>query len=116
MTLKDRLSEFPAVDDSLMYGTPHQTPDGSTVITVSKPSFFRGVPRPIGVYVIHEGKVKFEPVMDGTRIALMGELIGLVAAGFATAALLRRPPWPDMSFHSTVKEARFPRARGAARS
>ncbi|NNH72421.1 hypothetical protein HLB23_21595 [Nocardia uniformis] len=109
MTLKDRLSELPAVDDSLVYGAPHLTPDGSTVITVSKPGFFRGM-RPLGVFVIHEGKVSFECVTDSTRIALMGELIGLVAAGFATAALLRRPPWPDMSIHEII-ERRSSRAR-----
>jgi hypothetical protein len=31
---------------------------------------------------------------------LMGELIGLVAATFATLAMVRRPPWPDL--HGTV--------------
>ena len=31
-----------------------------------------------------------------SRIALMGEVIGLIAATLATVALIRRPPWPDL--------------------
>jgi hypothetical protein len=34
--------------------------------------------------------------MDGTRIALMGVLVGLVSAILAGIAMVRRPPWPDL--------------------
>lgn len=100
MTVQDRLNDLPDLDDSLVYGVPQQTQDGSTVITAWRPGGrFRSGPRPVGVFTIHGGKTTFTPAVDATRIALMGELIGLVAVAFATGALLRRPPWPEMSFH-----------------
>lgn len=86
----------PAADTAQrVFGDPHETPDGSTIVTVS--SVGRFAPRAVGVFVVHDGQVRWEPALDGTRIALMGELIGLVAAGIATLAILRRPPWPDLS-------------------
>lgn len=77
-----------------VFGEPYETPDGTTVVTVGTTGRF--ATRAVGVFVVHEGKVHWEPAFDGTRIALMGELIGLVAAGFATFAMVRRPPWPDV--------------------
>jgi hypothetical protein len=82
-----------------VYGQPYQTPDGATVITVSRvrgreESVFAS---PLGVFVIRDGKPAWEPAVDAGRIALIGVLTGLVAALLATAAVLRRPPWPDMS-------------------
>jgi hypothetical protein len=54
------------------------------------------VARPVGVFVVRDGKATWEPVVDATRIALIGGLIGLVSATLATLAMLRRPPWPDL--------------------
>lgn len=54
----------------------------------------------VGVFVIKDGEATWVPAVDSTRIALMGELIGMVAATFATPAMVRRPPWPDL--HGTV--------------
>jgi hypothetical protein len=91
-----------------VFSQPIQTADGATIIVVSK---VRGKFRPsqdgphqeivvrakpVGVFVIRGGDVKWEPAVDATRVALMGELIGLVAATLATAAMVRRPPWPDI--------------------
>ena len=56
--------------------------------------------KPVGVFVIKDGSATWVPAVDQTRIALLGELIGLVAATFATLAMVRRPPWPDL--HGTV--------------
>ena len=81
-----------------VYGQPHQIPDGSTVITVTKVRS-RGqllAVRPVGVFVIHEGKATWEPAVDSGRIAAIGALTGLVAAAVATAAMIKRPPWPDI--------------------
>jgi hypothetical protein len=55
----------------------------------------------MGVFVVRDGKASWTPVVDGTRIAVLGGLIGLVAAGLATGAMLRRPPWPDLSITIT---------------
>lgn len=78
-----------------VFGTPYERPDGSLVIPVAR---VRGAKStPLGVYVVHEGKATWTPAVDHTRIALLGALIGLTAATLATAAVLRRPPWPDVS-------------------
>ncbi|MBF6177373.1 hypothetical protein [Nocardia otitidiscaviarum] len=105
MTVRDRLAELPTADAGEVFGTPYQTPDGTTIVPVSRTGYFRKALRPVGMYVIHEGKAAFEPAVDHTRIALLGELIGLVAAGLATAAMLRRPPWPEMRFTHSVTRA-----------
>ena len=78
-------------DPSRVYGQPYETADGTTVISVAK---VRG--GALGVFVIKDGQAKWEPAMDGTRIALMGILVGLVSAAFAGVAMVRRPPWPDL--------------------
>jgi hypothetical protein len=74
-----------------VYGEPHETADGTTVIPVAK---VRG--GALGVFVIKDGKVKWEPVTDATRVATMGILVGLVSAALAGVAMVRRPPWPDL--------------------
>ncbi|MFF0611439.1 hypothetical protein ACFYUD_22530 [Nocardia tengchongensis] len=93
MTLRERLNELSAPSGTPIYGEPYQTPDGATVITVTEPGLFG--PRPRGIFVISGGEAKWVCDANGERVALLGVLTGLVAAAFATAALLKRPPWPD---------------------
>ena len=85
---------------SRVFGDPYLTPDGATVIPVSKVRHRtdrgRTSSRPLGIFVVKDGKPTWVPAVDNTRIALLGELIGLVAATLATAAMVRRPPWPDV--------------------
>ena len=87
-----------------VFGEPYDRPDGATVIPVAN---VRGGRRPratpLGVFVVRDGKASWTPAVDGTRTALLGGLIGLIAAGLATAAVLRRPPWPDISIQKTTK-------------
>lgn len=86
-------------DPDRLFGEPYQTPDGTTVIPVSKVRHRRDggrVTRALGVFVIKDGASTWVPAVDATRIALMGELIGLIAATLATVAMIRRPPWPDL--------------------
>lgn len=71
-----------------VYGEPYETPDGATVILVSKP---------LGVFVIRDGKASFVPAVDGNRIALIGVVTGLLAAVIGSLAVLRQPPWPRMT-------------------
>ncbi|CDM74661.1 conserved hypothetical membrane protein [Mycobacterium marinum E11] len=57
---------------------------------------------PIGVFVIHGGDAKWVPAVDANRIALVGVLTGLFAAVIGSLAVLRRPPWPDI----TIRDCR----------
>ncbi|WP_123028949.1 hypothetical protein [Mycolicibacterium stellerae] len=111
MKLRDALDSIvPDPSAAQVYGQPYQTADGATVLPVAKvrgrtrpgveDTVLRLTAKPVGVFVIKNGEATWVPAVDQTRIALMGELIGLVAAAFATAAMLRRPPWPDL--HGTV--------------
>ncbi|OBI37541.1 hypothetical protein [Mycobacterium sp. E2238] len=71
-----------------VYGEPYQTPDGVTVIPVVKPC---------GVFVVRNGEASWTPAVDGSRIALIGVLTGLLAAVIGSLAVLRQPPWPRMT-------------------
>ncbi|MEC3955442.1 hypothetical protein VMT65_20555 [Nocardia sp. CDC153] len=97
MTLRDRLNELPAMGSTLVYGEPLQTPDGTTIITVAAVNPWRGS-RPIGVFVIHGGEVKWEAAVDASRIAIIGVTTGLIAATLGTLAVVKSPPWPNMRF------------------
>jgi hypothetical protein len=82
---------------SRVYGEPYETAAGTTVIPVARVSGRGHTAAPVGVFAIHDGTVTWEPAVDVTRIAFLGEFIGLAAAVIATLAVLRRPPWPDLS-------------------
>ena len=96
MKLRDVVNQSEAnAATARIYGEPYETADGTTILTVTR---YRGIlgPAPVGVFVVHGGTVSWEPAVDGSRVALFGEFIGLAAAVIATLAMLRRPPWPDL--------------------
>jgi hypothetical protein len=70
-----------------VFGQKYETPDGAVVIPVSKP---------VGVFVIKDGNPVWSPAADGTRMATLGIVCGIVAATGAAIAMIRRPPWPDL--------------------
>ncbi|WP_019933022.1 hypothetical protein [Nocardia sp. BMG111209] len=97
MTFREFFRPLSVASEAPVFGTPVETADGSTVITVAAPGgWLRPATRPIGVFVIHGGRVTWSAAEDDTRIALVGETIGLLSAVIATLAVLRRPPWPDL--------------------
>jgi hypothetical protein len=71
-----------------IYGEPYQTPDGATVIPVVKPT---------GIFIIRNGEASWQPAIDGSRIALIGVITGLLAAVIGSLAVLRQPPWPRIT-------------------
>ena len=90
MNLRDSVApsaSLPANSDEALFGRQYETPDGATVIPVSKP---------VGVFVIKDGAPVWSPATDGTRLAMMGILVGLVSATLAGIAMVRRPPWPEL--------------------
>jgi hypothetical protein len=64
--------------------------------------------KPVGMFVLRGGDVKWEPAIDATAIALVGVLTGLAAATLATLAMVRRPPWPDLrgTIYPAVRRSR----------
>jgi hypothetical protein len=84
-----------------VYGEPYRTADGGTVITVAKVR--AGTSTPVGIFVVHGGTARWVPAIDTNRIALIGVITGLISAVLASVAVLRRPPWPDLSATSAAR-------------
>jgi hypothetical protein len=96
MKIPDSLDELPTNGArGRVYGEPCRMADGGTVITVAKVR--SGTATPLGVFVVHDGTARWVPAIDANRIALIGVITGLLAAVIASVAVLRRPPWPDLS-------------------
>ncbi len=89
MKYSDVLEQLPIDRDvRRVYGEPFETTDGATVIRVEKP---------VGVFVIREGRATWVPAVNANRVALIGVLTGLLAAVIGSLAVLRQPPWPLMT-------------------
>jgi hypothetical protein len=105
MKIPESLEQLPTNGTrSRVYGEPYRTADGATLIPVSKVR--AGSARPVGVFVIQGGSAQWIAAVDSDRIALIGVITGLVAALLGSAALLRRPPWPDLSATSAARSHR----------
>jgi hypothetical protein len=100
MKIPESLDELPNGTRGRVYGEPYRTVDGGTVITVAKVR--AGNATPVGVFVLHGGTARWVPAIDANRIALIGVITGLISAVLASAAVLRRPPWPDLSATSSA--------------
>jgi hypothetical protein len=83
-----------------VYGEPYRTADGATVITVAKVR--GGTATPVGMFVVRANKASWVPALDANRIALIGVITGLLSAVITCLAVLRRPPWPDLSATSSA--------------
>jgi hypothetical protein len=101
MKIPDSLDQLPTNGTrSRVYGEPYRTADGATVIPVSKVR--GGSSTPMGVFVIQGDRSRWVGAVDSDRIALIGVTTGLIAAVLGSLALLRRPPWPDLSATSAA--------------
>jgi hypothetical protein len=101
MKIPESLEQLPTNGSrSRVYGEPYRTADGATVIPVSKVR--AGASTPIGIFVIQGGTTRWVAAVDGDRIALIGVITGLIAAVLGSLAVLRRPPWPDLSATSAI--------------
>jgi len=101
MKIPESLEQFPTNGSrSRVYGEPYRTADGATVIPVSK--MRAGSSTPVGIFVIQGGTTQWVAAVDADRIALIGVITGLIAAVLGSLAILRRPPWPDLSATSAV--------------
>lgn len=96
MKIPESLDELPTNGTrGRVYGEPYRTADGGTVITVAKVR--AGTSTPVGVFVVHGGTVRWVAAVDANRVALIGVITGLISAVLACVAMVRRPPWPDLS-------------------
>ena len=101
MNLPDSAAQLPTNGTrGRVYGDPYQIADGGTVIPVVKVR--AGNARPLGVFVVYDGTAKWVPAIDSDRIALIGIVTGLIAATLGCVAMVRRPPWPDLSATSAA--------------
>jgi hypothetical protein len=101
MKIPESLDELPTNGTrGRVYGEPYRTADGGTVITVAKVR--AGTATPVGVFVVHGGTACWVPAVDSNRVALIGVTAGLIAAVLGSLAVLRRPPWPDLSATSSA--------------
>jgi len=81
------------------FSEPQSLPDGSSVIYVTA-STWRGNTRAVGMYTVTDGKTRWTPAADPNLVMLIGASTGFVAATLSLIAVLRRPPWPDMSYRT----------------
>jgi uncharacterized spore protein YtfJ len=101
MNIPESLAQLPTNGTrGRVYGEPYRTADGGTVIPVSK--VHAGTATPMGVFVIHGDTARWVAAVDGNRVALIGVITGLIAAVIGSLAVLRRPPWPDLSATSAA--------------
>jgi hypothetical protein len=52
----------------------------------------RGAPRAVGAWVVRDGKAEWQPVLDLTRVIVMGDLVAIVALLVLRPLISRRPP------------------------
>ncbi|AYJ47065.1 hypothetical protein [Rhodococcus sp. P1Y] len=78
------------------YGEPVRVDDRTTILPVSRRSA-RGRETAVGLFTVTDGTATWTPAVDMGRVNLIGVLTGFVAATLGCAAVLRRPPWPNVT-------------------
>ena len=80
----------------MQYGETVRVDDRTIILPVSRRST-RGAETAVGVFTITDGTATWTPAVDMGRIHLIGAVTGLIAATVGCAAVLRRPPWPNVT-------------------
>jgi hypothetical protein len=88
----------------MIFSEPFEASNGTVIVTVSNSGG-----RAVGIYTVTAQSVTWTPAVDGSRVALIAVCTGFVAALLGTAAVLRRPPWPDLTERAmaAISEAKF---------
>ncbi|MFW0788127.1 hypothetical protein [Gordonia sp. CPCC 205333] len=81
----------------LIFSEPYEATNGTVVITVTRTGWRSGVEHPVGVYSVSSTGTQWLPAVDANRHALVGVCTGFVAALLGTIAVVRRPPWPNLT-------------------
>ncbi|PQP22633.1 hypothetical protein [Rhodococcus opacus] len=81
----------------LVFGEPYEASNGTVIITVSRTAWGRRGERPVGMYTVGAEGATWTPAVDASLHALIGVCTGFAAAVIGTIAVLRRPPWPEMT-------------------
>ncbi|GAF51517.1 hypothetical protein [Rhodococcus wratislaviensis] len=81
----------------LVFGEPYEATNGTGIVTVSNKSWGHRPEHPVGIYTINAENTMWTPAVDTSRHTLIGVCTGFAAAVIGTIAVLRRPPWPEMT-------------------
>ncbi|MFF1555766.1 hypothetical protein ACFVX3_32610 [Rhodococcus erythropolis] len=80
-----------------VFGEPYEASHGVVIVTVSRHFWGGRVQRPVGIYTVRENGTMWTPAVDVNWHSTIGLSAGFVAALLSTIAVLRRPPWPEMT-------------------
>lgn len=89
----------------LVFGEPYEAGDGTVIVTVSRKG------RAVGIYTVRAEGTTWTPAVDSSRYMVIGVCTGFVAAVIGTLAILRRPPWPEMTERVMIALAEARRGR-----
>ncbi|HEV3359483.1 MAG TPA: hypothetical protein VG247_21975 [Pseudonocardiaceae bacterium] len=81
----------------LSFGEPYEMANGTVIVTVSRKGWGKRPERPLGLYTIRADGTTWTPAAETGRPMTILACAGFLAAALSTAAVLRRPPWPEMT-------------------
>jgi hypothetical protein len=96
----------------LVFGEPYEASNGTLIVTVSRKGWGDRPAHPVGIYTVCAQGTSWTPAVDTSRLALIGAATGFAAAVISTMAVLRRPPWPEMTERVMTALAEARKAQG----
>ncbi|MDH6677282.1 hypothetical protein M2284_001480 [Rhodococcus sp. LBL1] len=89
----------------LVFGEPYQVSDDVTIVTVSRKGWGHRPECPVGIYTITADGTTWTPAVDTSWHTLIGVCTGFAAAVIGSLAVLRRPPWPELTERVMARQA-----------